>query len=378
MSGLWMQIPPNVEPGTGTANNVPITNQRTTRNTGELDRDAFLMLLVTQMQHQDPLNPMDDRDFLAQMAQFSALESQQHMTRAMERHQAHAMIGKDVFAQFFCETAEMFREVQGPVLTVTHRGDRVFMGVETMVPRVDDEGNHIFNDAGQLTYDLRVIDTPLDRISWISDENFMSRQLQGILDGVANSRDLQLIGSYVQAIIMEDGQPSEFVEGVVDFVRFDARGNTVLMVNGREIFANEVFSVSEEALVIGRNVRGVSIDTENNSIVTANGPIEEIRIIGGRAHAIVDGYRILVRQIDELVDGLQFYGRHIDIAVGGGSFTGRVDQISIINGYVHLHIGGEERSLQYLREAGIRQIRPPAPVADDPATDDPADANNDD
>lgn len=40
----------------------------------KLGKDEFLKLLVNQMSHQDPLNPMDDKNFIAQMAQFSSLE----------------------------------------------------------------------------------------------------------------------------------------------------------------------------------------------------------------------------------------------------------------------------------------------------------------
>lgn len=39
-----------------------------------LGKDAFMKLLITQLQNQDPLNPMDDKQFIAQMAQFSSLE----------------------------------------------------------------------------------------------------------------------------------------------------------------------------------------------------------------------------------------------------------------------------------------------------------------
>jgi flagellar basal-body rod modification protein FlgD len=42
-----------------------------------LGRDAFLSLLVTQLQHQDPMQPQADGEFLAQLAQFSSLEQLQ-------------------------------------------------------------------------------------------------------------------------------------------------------------------------------------------------------------------------------------------------------------------------------------------------------------
>lgn len=40
----------------------------------EMGSDAFLNLLVTQLQHQDPTNPVDDSEFIAQLATFSQVE----------------------------------------------------------------------------------------------------------------------------------------------------------------------------------------------------------------------------------------------------------------------------------------------------------------
>jgi flagellar basal-body rod modification protein FlgD len=44
-----------------------------------MGRDAFLKLLVTQMQNQNPLEPKADGEFLAQLAQFSSLENLQEI-----------------------------------------------------------------------------------------------------------------------------------------------------------------------------------------------------------------------------------------------------------------------------------------------------------
>lgn len=49
----------------------------------ELDQDAFFKLLVTQLQNQDPLNPMENRDFISQMAQFTSLEQMKQMNDSM-------------------------------------------------------------------------------------------------------------------------------------------------------------------------------------------------------------------------------------------------------------------------------------------------------
>jgi|GEM_PF-877050 len=51
----------------------------------ELGKDDFLRLLVTQLRYQDPINPVKDQEFIAQLAQFSALEQMYNMASQMER-----------------------------------------------------------------------------------------------------------------------------------------------------------------------------------------------------------------------------------------------------------------------------------------------------
>ena len=72
----------------------------------ELDKDAFLRLLIAELANQDPLNPMDDREFIAQMAQFSTLEQMTNMTKALEgmssmqQYSAVSYVGKVVAFQY--------------------------------------------------------------------------------------------------------------------------------------------------------------------------------------------------------------------------------------------------------------------------------------
>lgn len=47
----------------------------------DLDKNAFLRLLTTQLANQDPLNPIEDREFIAQLAQFGSLEQMQNLNK---------------------------------------------------------------------------------------------------------------------------------------------------------------------------------------------------------------------------------------------------------------------------------------------------------
>ena len=77
-----------------TASDTSGTTKQKTNN--ELGKDDFLQLLVTQLQHQDPLAPMEDKDFIAQMAQFTSLEQMKNMNNAVQITQATSYIGKQV------------------------------------------------------------------------------------------------------------------------------------------------------------------------------------------------------------------------------------------------------------------------------------------
>ncbi|WP_203362309.1 flagellar hook assembly protein FlgD [Bacillus sp. REN10] len=75
-------------------------NERKTGNSS-LGKDEFLKILMVQLQNQDPLSPMEDKDFIAQMATFSSLEQQVNMTSAIKElvqmQQASQMISYNSF-----------------------------------------------------------------------------------------------------------------------------------------------------------------------------------------------------------------------------------------------------------------------------------------
>lgn len=73
------------------------------KSIGQLGKDDFLKLLLAQLQNQDPLAPMDDTQMMAQLVQFSTLESMQNIDKQMstmlsveQLGQAKALIGKEV------------------------------------------------------------------------------------------------------------------------------------------------------------------------------------------------------------------------------------------------------------------------------------------
>ncbi len=72
---------------------------------GDMGKDAFLKLLVTELRHQDPTQPMADREFISQMAQFSSLEqmtninnSMQTLNRSARAGEAYGLLGRNVEA----------------------------------------------------------------------------------------------------------------------------------------------------------------------------------------------------------------------------------------------------------------------------------------
>ncbi|GMU93103.1 MAG: hypothetical protein AMXMBFR4_21610 [Candidatus Hydrogenedentota bacterium] len=99
-----------------------------------LGRDAFLMLLVQQMQYQDPLAPTDNAEMIAQLAQFSALEQMHNLNEQFQEFSgnldqlnflsASSMIGRTV--RGIANNGSM---VEGEVTGVQMQGSVVYLTV---------------------------------------------------------------------------------------------------------------------------------------------------------------------------------------------------------------------------------------------------------
>ncbi len=62
----------------------------------EMGKDQFLQLMVGQLKTQDPMNPMEDKDFMGQMAQFSQLEQMTNVASTLQNDRAFGLIGRTV------------------------------------------------------------------------------------------------------------------------------------------------------------------------------------------------------------------------------------------------------------------------------------------
>ncbi len=94
MSDLMMPV----ENGKVLENHATTTTaeKKQTKGTTDLGQDAFLQLLIAEMQHQDPLEPTTNTEWISQMATFSQLEEIQALSKTTENTQMFSLVGKNV------------------------------------------------------------------------------------------------------------------------------------------------------------------------------------------------------------------------------------------------------------------------------------------
>ncbi|WP_239617030.1 flagellar hook capping FlgD N-terminal domain-containing protein [Cohnella mopanensis] len=104
----------------------------------EMGKEQFLQILVTQLRNQDPMQPMQDKEFISQMAQFSSLEQMMNMSKEVTSLRQSAgmiagLIGKEV--SWLDESAVNAVEYYGTVNSVLWRDGVQYVRVgKTDVP----------------------------------------------------------------------------------------------------------------------------------------------------------------------------------------------------------------------------------------------------
>jgi flagellar basal-body rod modification protein FlgD len=197
------------------------------QKTNELGLNSFLRLLIAQLEHQDPLNPKNDTEFIAQLAQFSSLEQLTYINKGIASMET-------LFNQQDLLGAVSFigKEVTAGGYSLSKEGSRVStLHFSLPEPSMDAFAN-IFDAHGNL---LRTV-------------HFGPRQAgkhEFVWDGQDHAGNAAKDGLYYVAMAAEGvhGQPvlvDMSVSGAVSGVSTQG-GRTVLRLNdGREILLSEV------------------------------------------------------------------------------------------------------------------------------------------
>jgi len=121
---------------------------------GEMGKHDFLLLLSAQLRFQDPLNPQNDSDFAAGLAQFSALEQMQNMNNTLETmnsFQAYSLVGKFVIAEAVVDGKT--QEVAGIVDSIFTNGGQTFAQIGEIVVPISSI-KEVFNTDNVLTSEM--------------------------------------------------------------------------------------------------------------------------------------------------------------------------------------------------------------------------------
>lgn len=230
-----------INPTTG---GIPATSTQKRDPVQQLGKDQFLQILAVQLANQDPLQPMEDTDFIAQMAQFSSLEQMQQMNSSFETWQAYSLIGKNVVADLDGG------QILGSVTGVIHDGTKQYLQVGTQK-------------------------VPMSNVKEIYDTGHEGNAL--------TAQSAHLIGKHVEGAIPQDkydattGQmvtTEEKIEGEVESILVkDFTVYAKIKETGKEIPVSYITQVSEKKPAAASGSTGTDAGTgnENTDSSTAKG-----------------------------------------------------------------------------------------------------------
>jgi flagellar basal-body rod modification protein FlgD len=201
--------------------------------TGSMDKEAFLRLLVLQLQNQDPLDPMDNQAMLAQLAQFSSLEEMQNLNESMLADLAATESVNNAIA-----TTLIGKHVKAVGDGFAHDGETP-VTVEYLLQADADVEIQVLDSSGRVVRNAVVPGATAGwhEFSWDGLDDAGAAMPAGDYTIRATGRDAQ--GNAVAV--------TTFVSGQVTGVRFDD-GVTYLIVGDRRVRLSDVLEINASDL----------------------------------------------------------------------------------------------------------------------------------
>lgn len=316
-----------VQATTGIVNSTNLTDGKL--ESVSSDKDMFLKLLVTQLQNQDPMDPQDDKEFVSQLAQFTTLEQMQNINTTVSQQQGYSMIGKYVVGKY--ENADgSYTYVEGRVEGVTMSSGECYLTIgENTIP---------LDSVEEVYEDYSIVNSVTDSVGDVASL-------------INNSQSMGLVGQNVQAIITDsDGNAIDFVEGKVTSIKF-SDGTPILMVNGKEVYPAEVINISDENLILGKEITISSTDEEGNTTYTTS-TITDISFEDNKAYVdLENGDSISVSYINHITEANQVLGNTVTY----GDITGVATEVMLEDGEVYLKVGDEYILYTDIRDNGVTE-----------------------
>ncbi len=117
--------------------NVTEKTTASAKDGSNLDKDAFLQLLVAQMKYQDPLEPTSNTEYISQLATFSELEEMQNVSATMEKSRASSLVGEYVFMNV-TDSSGVTTYPEGVVDYVVFQGGKTYLSINEQLYNLDD------------------------------------------------------------------------------------------------------------------------------------------------------------------------------------------------------------------------------------------------
>lgn len=113
-------------------------DKKETTGSDSLNKDAFLKILVAEMQYQDPLEPSSNTEWVTQMASFSQIEELQGMSDSIAEQSATNLVGKRVIIAASENTTGETNYVTGTVECIEKHSDGIFLSIDGLLYSLDD------------------------------------------------------------------------------------------------------------------------------------------------------------------------------------------------------------------------------------------------